>query len=190
MHRVGAGVLEQLLNATGRGYEGSRRPCRKEHEAEFVEHRSKQVLTVLGQIEVERAYYHCSGCQAGVMPRDEELDIAGSSFSPGVRRMMARVGSKESFQEGQHDLKELAGLEVTAKQVERISEQLGEEAESWRTSVCPASDWSPVVRWKSIPKLYIAYYGTGVPMVVRETEGRSGKQSPQAKTRETKGSAV
>jgi hypothetical protein len=43
------------------------------------------------------------------------------------------LAEKKSFQEGHQDLKQLAGLEVTAKQVERVSEQLGQQAESWRT---------------------------------------------------------
>jgi hypothetical protein len=186
MHRVGAVLLEQLLNAEGGGYEGSHRCCSNGHVADFVEHRSKRVLTVLGPVEVQRAYYHCPACQAGMIPRDEALDIAGSSFSPGVRRMMSRVGSKESFQEGRQDLKELAGLEVTSKQVERVSEQLGGQAERWRMAGSPASDPGKRLSLKSIPKLYIAYDGTGVPVVPRETEGRAGKQSPQAKTREAK----
>lgn len=118
------------------------------------------------------------------MSRDQELDIVGTGLSPGLRRMMGRVGSKESFQEGQQDLKELAGLEVTAKQVERVSEQLGQQAESWRTKARPVDSLSVVQ--KAIPKFYIAYDGTGVPMVPHETEGRQGKQSPQAKTREAK----
>lgn len=100
--------------------------------------------------------------------------------------MMSRVGSKESFQEGRQDLKELAGLEVTSKQVERVSEQLGGQAERWRMAGSPASDPGKRLSLKSIPKLYIAYDGTGVPVVPRETEGRAGKQSPQAKTREAK----
>ena len=185
IHRVGAVLLEQLLNADGKGYEGSRPSCPQGHTAVFVTHRSKQVLTVLGPIQLQRAYYHCSGCQAGRIPKDDALDIVGSSFSPGVRRMMSRVGSKESFQNGRQDLKELAGLEVTAKQVERVSEQLGQQAQSWQAPASvPGSD--KVVKLKSIPKLYIAYDGTGVPVVARETEGRAGKQSPQAKTREAK----
>jgi len=156
MHRVGAVVMEQLLNTEGGGYEGSRRCCPNGHGAVFVEYRPKQVLTVLGPVEVERAYYHCPTCQAGIIPRDEALDIVGSSFSPGVRRMMGRVGSKESFQEGQEDLKELASLEVTAKQVERVSEQLGQQAESWRPTACPASDPSQGMVPQSLPRLYIA----------------------------------
>lgn len=186
MHRVGAVLLEQLLNADGRGDEGSRPCCLQGHTAVLVEHRPKQVLTVLGPVEVRRAYYHCPTCQAGRIPRDEALDIVGSSFSPGVRRMMSRVGSKESFQDGRQDLKELAGLEVTAKQVERVSEQLGQQAQSWQPPTCSLSGSGKVVKLKSIPKLYIAYDGTGVPVVSRDTEGRAGKQTPQAKTREAK----
>lgn len=186
MHGVGAVLLEQLLNGDGKGYEGSRPSCPQGHTAVFVEHRSKQVLTVLGPVEVQRAYYHCPTCQAGRIPRDEVLDIVGSSFSPGVRRMMSRVGSKESFQNGRQDLKELASLEVTAKQVERVSEQLGQQAQSWQAPTCGLGGSDKVVKLKSIPKLYIAYDGTGVPVVARETEGRAGKQSPQAKTREAK----
>jgi hypothetical protein len=186
MHRVGAALLEQLLNGDGSGYQGSRPCCPQGHTAVFVQHRSKQLLTVLGPVEVRRAYYHCPACQAGMIPRDEVLDIVGSSFSPGVRRMMSRVGSKESFQDGRQDLKELAGLEVTAKQVERISEQLGQQAQSWQAFAYGRGDFGKVVKLKTIPKLYIAYDGTGVPVVLRETEGRAGKQSPQAKTREAK----
>jgi uncharacterized protein UPF0236 len=186
MHRVGAVLLEQLLNADVRGDEGSRPCCLQGHMAVFVEHRSKQVLTVLGPVEVRRAYYHCPTCQAGRIPRDEALDIVGSSFSPGVRRMMSRVGSNESFQDGRQDLKELAGLQVTAKQVERVSEHLGQQAQSWQAPTGSLGSSGKVVKLKSIPKLYIAYDGTGVPVVSRETEGRAGKQSPQAKTREAK----
>lgn len=100
--------------------------------------------------------------------------------------MMSRVGSKESFQEGRRDLKELAGLEVTAKQVERVSEQLGQQAQSWQAPASVPGGSEKVVKLKSLPKLYIAYDGTGVPVVGRETEGRAGKQSLQAKTREAK----
>src|SRR5208337_690980 len=37
-----------------------------------------------------------------------------------------------------------------------------------------------------IPVLYIEMDGTGVPMVASETEGRTGKEGEQARTREAK----
>ena len=42
-------------------------------------------------------------------------------MSPGVRRVMGRVGAKEPFAQDRADLEELAGVVVPTKQVERVS---------------------------------------------------------------------
>lgn len=102
---------------------------------------------------------------------------------------MGRVGGKESFQAGHQDLEELAGVRVTAKQVERVAEGIGVEVEAMlveeRKNLVAVS--AQVVPLKVVPKLYLAYDGTGVPVVRRETEGRRGKQEGgQAKSREAK----
>ena len=186
MHRLGGTLLEKVLNADGGGYSGKDVACSQGHPARFVDTRVKEVVTVLGRVEVQRAYYHCRVCAAGVIPKDEVLDLEGTRFSPGVRRMMSRVGSKESFEEGRKDLEELADVVVTAKQVERISEQTGAEAQQLFDSP-PARSADTVVPFQPAVKLYIAYDGTGVPVVRRETEGRASKQdNGQAKTREAK----
>ncbi|MBI3076070.1 MAG: hypothetical protein HYY85_03630 [Deltaproteobacteria bacterium] len=130
MHQIGGVVLEKLLNADGGGYRGARIDCGQGHEAEFVDYRRKEVLTVLAPVQVQRAYYSCADCGGGVIPKDQELDIAGTSFSPGVRRMMGRVGAKEAFDEGRRDLHELAGVVVRTKAVERVAEALGDEVEA------------------------------------------------------------
>ena len=59
------------------------------------------------------------------VPRDQELDVVGTECSPGVRRMMAAVGSETSFDNGRQQLHLLAGLEVTTKAVERHAEAIG-----------------------------------------------------------------
>jgi len=40
-----------------------------------------------------RAYYWCSRCRQGQFPADIARDIQNTEFSPGVRRMLALVGS-------------------------------------------------------------------------------------------------
>ena len=189
MHQIGGVLLEKVINADGGGYGGKEADCEQGHRATFVDYRDKEVLTVLGRVQIERAYYHCGDCGSGVIPKDRELNIVGTSFSPGIRRMMGRVGGKESFRAGRQDLEELAGVQVTAKQVERVAEGIGVEVEAMlveERKKLPAVS-AQVVALKAVPKLYIAYDGTGVPVVRRETEGRRGKQeSGQAKTREAK----
>ncbi|MBT9138996.1 MAG: hypothetical protein DDT31_01576 [Syntrophomonadaceae bacterium] len=54
---------------------------------EFTEYRKKEALTVLGVVQVNRAYYYDRQCGSGICPKDKALDIEGTSFSPGVRRI-------------------------------------------------------------------------------------------------------
>jgi hypothetical protein len=88
-----------------------------------------------------------------------------------------------SFEEGHELLGELAGVEVSTKQVERDAEALGREiAHDEQEVVEPPADPDAVA-----PTLYLGMDGTGVPIRARELAGREGKQvDGSAKTREVK----
>jgi hypothetical protein len=190
MARLGAGLLEDLL-ATDAGYRGPRVGCGAGHEAEFVSYRTKIIDTVLGPVEVRRAYYHCASCGHGVVPRDGELGVQQASMSPGLRKMTARAAAAVPFAKAGSLLAELAGVQLTVKRVERSAEADGaaasaainEEAEAIRSrQVVPLPPPAPAP-----DMLYIAIDGTGVPMVAAETQGRPGKgPDGQAHTREIK----
>lgn len=187
--RVGCGLLEKLLNA-GRRIARTDVVCGKGHRARFKGSRTKQLVTVVGALKLERGYYYCGECGEGVTPEDRALDIEGTSFSPGVRRMMGLVGAKEPFDEGRRDLEELSGVRVSTKALERASEAIGAdiEARAQQESELAMSDKLVWMKPESrISKMYIAIDGTGVPVVPREVEGRKGKNADgKAKTREAK----
>ena len=187
MHHVGGVMLEKLINSDGGGYRGVSIVCSCKGKAEFVEYRDKRVTTMLSPVNVKRAYYHCSGCGRGQLPKDNDLDIVRTSFSPGVRRMMGRVGSKESFDEGRKDLEVLAGISVVTKEVERVSECIGGQIEVYGLKEREFVFSGKVVPIRSTPKMYVAIDGTGVPVVKSETAGRKGKAlDGEARTREVK----
>ena len=187
VQQVGGDVLEKLLNADEGGYRGSRIDCGRGHQAEFVAYRTKDLVTVLSSVTVERAYYHCAVCGRGRIPKDEDLDIVDTSFSPGVRRMMGRVGGKEAFDEGRRDLEELAGVVVKTKAVERVSEAIGQQIERTNQKERLAALSGKMESIESVATLYIAIDGSGVPVVPHEAEGRKGKdETGRAKTREAK----
>src|SRR5487761_1216652 len=129
--KLGGALPEDLL-AVDTGHRGPRVACDQGHDAEFVSYRPKFLDTVLGEVKLQRAWYHCTSCRHGLAPRDRELDIAASSLSPGLRRMVARVGSQEPFAQGRRALAELAGISLTAKRVERSSEATGARAHGGR----------------------------------------------------------
>lgn len=164
-------------------------PCGCGQQARFHELRPKQILTVLGPITIQRPYYLCPHCQQGRSPRDLELDVQGTEYSPGVRRMMAVVGSETSFEHGREELELLAGLHVTTKSVERQAEAIGADlAQQEETQTKRAKQLElPQVIGPAVPVLYIEMDGTQVPMVCSELEGRAGRVEGQpARTREVK----
>jgi hypothetical protein len=147
------------------------------------------LLTALGRVEFTRGYYLCPDCHHGQSPRDRELEVEGIECSPGVLRMLALVGSESSFEQGREQLALLAGLEVTAKCVERQAEAVGIDVEArQQAQIRRAKQLDlPSVCAPVVPILYIELDGTGVPMVKAATEGRSGKVEGQpAHTREVK----
>ena len=176
-----------LVNADGGDYHGSSIPCDKGHQYEFIEFRDKKLLTVLGLVTVTRAYYYDRECRIGYCPKDRDLDIEGTSYSSGVRRMMSKVGAYRPFGLGHEDLYELADIRVSAKEVERISQMVGGQVESFHTAEAKAALSDKIRPITPVPRMYVCMDGTGVPVVKKETAGRKGKgEDGKAKTREAK----
>jgi len=189
LHHAGAAALTELLQFPAPAADRRRLPCRCGHSAPYRGLRSKPVLTAVGPVEVSRPYYLCSHCHNGQFPADAELDIEDTEFSPGVRRMQATVGQEVPFEHGRQQMKLLAGLEVTAKGVERTAEAVGADiAVREQEEIHKAVQLDlPVVLGEPIPILYVEMDGTGVPVVKKETLGRQGKNEGQpAHTREVK----
>jgi hypothetical protein len=187
MHRAGAGALNHLLRESGPV--PAKVACECGHAARYREKRSRNLLTAVGPVRFERAYYCCSSCHRGQSPRDRELDILDTDYSPGVRRMMAVVGSDTSFQQGRGQMALLAGLEVTRKAVERHAESIGGDiARLDQTEIQRAVQLDlPDIAGSQIPVLYIEMDGTGVPVTAVGTQGRKGKNPDEpAHTREVK----
>lgn len=190
MQRGGSVLLEQLLNSDHGGHRGQRMACADGHQAEFLDYRPKQLQTILGLVRIERAYYYCAACPAerrGLIPKDHDLDVAGTSFSPGLRRLMARVGAQEAFATASRDLAELAGVVVPSKTIERSAEAAGTTAEEANQAERAAILSGRVLPIAAASRLYVAMDGTGVPAVPKDTEGRPGKgPDGRARTREAK----
>jgi Uncharacterised protein family (UPF0236) len=148
--------------------------------AEYHGRHQRTFESVLGPLHLERAYYHCVQCQSGFCPRDRALHLELFSLTPGVLRMTGSTAALVSFEESSVLLHELAGVEVSAKQVERAAEALGAEiATDERRHVEKMGDVASPI--------YLGMDGTGVPMRAAEVADRAGKQPDgSAKTREAK----
>ena len=149
----------------------------------------KILMTIMGSVPYRRSRYECLDCGEARYPGDEELDVVGTGRTPGLRRMMARAGSRQPFKEAKEDMMVYAGIEVSAKDVERVAERIGDHIETWQRAERETllQTEAPLPADKTLPVLYVEMDGTGVPMVRSETDGRKGKQPDgTAKTREVK----
>lgn len=179
---LAARAIEQRLNADLSDEAGPRLRCRCGSAARYVGRRTKQVQSILGPLRLERAYYHCSLCGHGFCPRDQHLGLENTSVSPALTRLVGTVGAMVSFQEGSELLKELAGVTVDAKQVERTAEALGEEV-----AADERLHMEPLDALALPHTLYLGMDGTGIPLRAEELAGRTGQQPDgSAKTGEVK----
>jgi len=187
VHQLGSAILEKFLNADGGEYRGRTLPGDEGQIFTFKEYRAKDILTVLGPVTVKRAYYYDAASGQGWCPKDRTLQIEETSWSPGVRRIMGKVGTYRPFGLGEEDIKEMAGIRVNTKAIERTCHQLGEDVEAFYEREAEVFEGGKVTLLKPIPKLYVCMDGTGIPVVKAETANRKGKgEDGQARTREAK----
>ena len=189
--RCGAIALERLLEGEDGSSLGRQCAC----GGTFVDkkhNRPKALRTVLGEVTLRRRSQRCNRCGRWRVAEDEVLDVVRTGFSPGLRRMMAKTGAERCFDKASAQILELAGVSVTDKDVERVSEMIGEDVAQWEQHrVNAALNGEPVDAVEAPPTLYIASDGTGVPVLRRETEGRCGKAKDGiARSREAKLGAV
>ena len=181
--RLAARALEQRLNEDTRDYVGPELPCPCGGTAHYRGRHQKSFESVLGPLHLNRAYYYDEQCQSGFCPRDRALRLDLFSLTPGVLRMTASTAALVSFEESRELLQELAGVEISTKQVERAAEALGAEiAGDEQRQVDGTGELA-----STAPTMYLGMDGTGVPMRAQEVADRRGKQADgSAKTREAK----
>lgn len=182
-------MLSELIRGIGSGRRDEPVYCRCKARMESRGLKEKPLESILGPVAYSRSMFQCPACGDTRYPGDEELDVNGTSRTPGLRRMMARAGSQSTFKEGRDDLKVYAGIDLSAKDVERTAEGIGQDMERWssRERERILARQEPIKPPKTIPVLYVCYDGTGVPMTRQELKGRKGKQPDgSARTREVK----
>ena len=110
------------------------------------------------------------------------LGLDQGSLSPGVLRMAGAAAALVSFAEARSLLDELAGVQLSAKHVERAAEALGRAIAAAERGREAFAQEPPAA-----PTMYLGMDGTGVPVRKQPVAGRAGKQADgSARTREVK----
>jgi len=135
---------------------------------------------IFGFFTLQRDYYYHPGKQQGHYPADAALGLEGRC-TPALARLVCLEGADEaSYQRAQEHLKETGGIEISARQIQRLVQSVGPGAQTWqeREALVPLPGTQPA------PIMYLSGDASGVPMRQQELEGRAGKgRDGKAKTR-------
>ena len=172
----GARWLEKLLNDPHLTYAHNQPQPDEEPQGR----RPKTVLLNLGWITLQRPYFYSARRREGRFPLDAALGLV-ESYSPLVARWMCRAAALAgSYQAGSQDLLNYAGLDIDARQIQRLVTQMAPCLTQWREAQGPA--FHP-----SAGDIFcVGTDGTGAPMRRKELRGRKGKNGGRARTREVK----
>lgn len=125
MRQLGHGLLQRAVRRQPNGYKGSSIACDCGGSKRFVGHRTKDVHTVLGWIEIGRAYYHCRECGVGVAPYDIDSGLGSGQLSAGLARACCLLAVDDSFEQTARKIEQLFGQKVSSNTIERLSHQVG-----------------------------------------------------------------
>jgi len=124
---------------------------------------------MFGSFQIERDYYYHPGKKEGYYPADAALGLEGS-HTPALARLMCLEGADESsYQKAERHLREIGGIETSARQIQRMVQKVGASAQKWQER--EATSTGP-----QVPNMYVSGDATGLPMRKEELEGVEGKQ--------------
>lgn len=139
-----------------------------------------RVECIFGSFTILRDYYYHEAKGLGHYPFDTALGLEGGK-TPALARLVCLEGADQnSYQQAEVHLKETGGILISARQIQRLVQQVGAAAQIWQGREA----LKPLPETKPVPILYVSGDATGVPMRKEELEGRKGKQPDgSAKTR-------
>lgn len=140
-----------------------------------------EVQGIFGTFPLGRDYYYHEGKRQGHYPADAALGLE-VGYTPALAKLLCLEGADEStYLKAQRHLEQTGGIPVSARQIQRVVQRLGQEAQRWQERPAAPADCDR----RAVPILYASGDGTGVPMVPEALKGRRGKQSDgTAKTRQ------
>ena len=127
---------------------------------------------IFGSFPLQRDYYYHPGKKQGHYPADAALGLEGA-HTPALARLVCLEGADESsYQKAENHLQETGGIPISARQIQRLAQQVGAAAQTWQKREA----LTPQPGTEAAPIMYLGGDGSGVPMRQEELEGRAGKQ--------------
>lgn len=143
-------------------------------------------ISSLGELQLERAYYHHADCCCGWVPLDEQLKIGASELSPRVQEMVSYLGAWMPFAQAQAYLAKYCGIQISHDTVNNTTVAIGQAlkekqaaavAQAWETSSLPSCEAEPLPN-----RLYVT--ADGIIHLLPDGQGKEIKVAAVYETEE------
>lgn len=140
-----------------------------EYAAKFHSYQQRRVLTVHGDLRIQRAYYYCGRCKQSFIPYDDVLGLV-DEISPGLMPLVSLAGTLLPFADAAEDvLKRFSGVRVSASTVLRCTESAGERLRAQQRQGRMVQPTQAEPKWTAArdadqPAAYVGLDAFSVPM--------------------------
>lgn len=130
---VGEQIFESgMLDISGKAsYRGARLRCSCGETKRFVNYRKRWVKSMCGEVQIERAYYHCAvkkhgeGTRQDAPPWDQEQGLTSLIGTPRFKATVCRVMGMVPYSNGVDLISELCGVRIEESTAEAIMLEVG-----------------------------------------------------------------
>ncbi len=140
-----------------------------QYAAKFHSYQQRRLLTVHGEVWVQRAYYYCGRCRQSFLPYDEVLGLV-DEISPGLMPLACLAGTLLPFTDAAHDLlQRFCGVRLSASTVLRCTQGAGERLRAQQKEGRMVQPTQAEPKWKATrdagqPAAYVGLDAFSVPM--------------------------
>jgi hypothetical protein len=140
IRRIGEDTQALLLEGMDRDRRKGKAPCpRCGEEVYWKDYEPRQYITSLGEMQIERAYYHHGACHCGWVPLDKRLRLGASELSPLVQEMVSYLGGFMPFAQARAYLSRYQGIHISHDAVNDTTVRTGQALrEQQEEAVCRA----------------------------------------------------
>lgn len=127
MLEIGRQLVEAIIRSRGTGYSDKRIKTASGEKAKYLELRTRTIKTLMGPVEIQRAYYHKGKGKGGYVPLDELLSLPEGQYSYAVQEQMGLYAIEDSYEESAKKLRYTFPVEASGSTVRRITQERGKE---------------------------------------------------------------
>ena len=125
--QIGQDTQSLILGGMDRNRHKGKQGCGECGEEVYWQgYATRNYITSLGEMALERAYYHHAACHCGWVPLDERLGLGASELSPLVQEMVSYLGGFMPFEQAQQYLSKYQGIHISHDTVNNTTVAIGQ----------------------------------------------------------------